>query len=177
MFKPSLISSDCFEISCAGVDMEKAMKKFEKGGKQLEMGKFKVDGKTVKLLLEGELTTNGLAENKWTNPTTNKSTTTHSLGISLDDDDLEFFESAANTLALFVGDDFELTSLVKNDIIYLKAKDKKVFNAMSNAKSDTICHGQKVSVIVEFKFYINLKDEKAGIVLHPVKYSFTKEEE
>lgn len=175
MSKPSEITST---LSCSGVDMQKALAKFEKDNKHsLEMGKFKVDGKTIKLQLDGELTTNGIAENKWTNSSTNKATTTYSLGLQLSDEDLEFFEKAANTLADFVGGDFELTSLVKNDIIYLKAKDKKVFNAMSNVKSDTLFHGQKVSVVVEFKFYINLKDEKAGVVLHPVKYNFTTETE
>lgn len=177
MFKPSEIIQNSYTLTCAGVDMAKAIQKFEKDNKhQLEMGKFKVEGKSVKLLLEGELTTNGMAENKWTNSVTNKSTTTLSLGIALDEEDLQFFEAAADALAIFVGDDYELTSLVKNDIIYLKAKDKKVFNAMSNTKSDTLFHGQKVSVVVEFKYYINLKDEKAGIVLHPVKYNFIQEE-
>lgn len=171
-------SLDASLLSCAGVDMVKALAKFEKDEKHsLAMGKFKVDGKTIKLQLDGELSTNGVAENKWTNPTTNKATTTYSLGVALSDEDLEFFEKTANFLAEFVGGDYELTSLVKNDIIYLKAKDKKVFNAMSNVKADTLFHGQKVSVTVEFKFYINLKDEKAGIVLHPVKYAFTTETE
>lgn len=165
-------------LICSGVDMEKAKAKFEKDNKHsLEMGKFKSEGKTIKLQLDGELTTNGIAENKWTNTATNKATTTYSLGIQLSDEDLEFFEKTANTLADFVGGEYELTSLVKNDIIYLKAKDKKVFNAMSNVKADTLFHGQKMSVIVEFKYYINLKDDKAGIVLHPVKYNFTVESE
>lgn len=171
-------SLDASLISCYGVNMIKAAEKFSNDSKhQLEMGKFKVDNKSVKLLLKGELTTNGIAENKWTNSSTNKATTTYSLGIQLSDEDFDFFEAAANCLALFVGDDYELTSLVKNDIIYLKAKDKKVFNAMSNVKADTLFHGQQVEAVVEFKFYVNLKDEKAGIVLHPVKYNFSTETE
>lgn len=165
-------------VSCSGVDMVKAIAKFEKDEKySLQMGKFKVEGKTVKLKLLGELTTNGIAENKWSNPSSGKATTTYSLGLALDEEDLTFFEEAANALATFIPDSYELTSLVKNDIIYLKAKDKKVFNAMSNVKCDTLFHGQKVTVLVEFKFYINLQDEKAGIVLHPVKYTFATETE
>lgn len=175
MSKPSEISLE--SLSCAGVDMTKALAKFENDSKHsLEMGKFKVDGKTVKLLLEGELTTNGIAENKWSN-STGKATVTHSLGIQLSEEDLTFFEGVANKLAEFVGGDYELTSLVKNDVIYLKTKDKKVFNSLSNTKADTLFHGQKAAILVEFKYYINLKDEKAGIVLHPVKYTFTADEE
>jgi len=157
--------------------MAQASEKFQKDSKNsLAMGKFKVNGKTTKLILKGELTTNGIAENKWTN-SNGKSTVTHSLGIQLDDEDLMFFEEVANHLANFVGEDYELTSLVKNDVIYLKTKDKKVFNALSNLKADKLFHGQKVAVTVEFKFYINLADEKTGIVLTPVKYNFIAEEE
>lgn len=175
MSKPSAIAIT--SLSCAGVDMVKATEKYEKDKKHsLEMGKFKVDGKSIKLFLEGELTTNGIAENKWSNPS-GKSTVTYSLGIQLSEEDLSFFEEAANCLATFVGDNFELTSLVKNDVIYLKTKDKKVFNSMSNVKADTLSHGQKVVVTVEFKYYVHLKDEKAGIVLHPVKYNFISDEE
>lgn len=175
MSKPSEISTA--SLSCAGVDMAKALAKFENDSKRsLEMGKFKVDGKSIKLVLNGELTTNGIAENKWSSAT-GKSTVTHSLGLQLSEEDLSFFEEVANTLASFVGGDFELTSLVKNDVIYLKTKEKKVFNTMSNVKADKLFHGQKVEVVVEFKFYINLKDEKAGIVLHPVKYTFMAEED
>ena len=174
MSKPSEILNSC--ITCTGVDMEKAVAKFQSNSKHsLEMGKFKVDGKTVKLLLEGELTTNGVAENKWSNAT-GKATVTHSLGIQLSEEDLSFFEKVANHLAEFVGGEYELTSLVKNEVIYFKIKDKKVFNANSNVKADTLFHGQKASILVEFKYYINLKDEKAGIVLHPVKYTFSSEE-
>ncbi len=164
-------------VTCSGVDLAKATQKFESDTKRsLEMGKFKSDGKYQKLVLNGELTTNGIAENKWTNGTS-KATVTHSLGIQLSEEDLSFFEKVADILASFVGDEYELTSLVKNDVIYLKTKDKKVFNAASNVKADTLSHGQKVSVIVDFKFYINLKDQKAGIVLHPVKYTFTQDED
>ena len=175
MSKPSEITLST--LSCSGVDMAKAISKFENDSKHsLEMGKFKVDGRTIKIWVEGELTTNGIAENKWSN-STGKATVTYSLGIQLSEDDLTFFEGVANTLADFVGGDYELTSLVKNDVIYLKTKDKKVFNSMSNVKADTLFHGHKAAILVEFKYYINLKDEKAGIVLHPVKYTFTADEE
>ena len=164
-------------VTCSGVDMAKVIQKYESDSKHsLAMGKFKADGKYQKIVLNGELTTNGIAENKWTNGTS-KPTISYSLGLQLSEEDLEFFEGVANNLATFVGDDFELTSLVKNDVIYLKTKDKKVFNSMSNVKADTLSHGQKVSVIADFKFYVNLKDQKAGIVLHPVKYTFIQDED
>lgn len=173
MFKPSEIVSQKLLVTTAGVDMAKVLEKFNKDEKHLlAMGKFKIDGKSAKLVLEGDLTTNGVAENKWSNPTTGKTNTTCAVGIALSDEDLEFFESCQTTLGQLVGDDYELTTLVKNDIIYLKVKDKKVFNAMSNVKADKLFHGQKFATTVEFKFYINLKDEKAGVVLHPVKYVF-----
>lgn len=169
--------SEISVVTCSGVDMAKTTQKYESDSKHsLAMGKFKSDGKYQKIILNGELTTNGIAENKWTNGTS-KPTTTYSLGIQLSEEDLEFFERVANNLATFVGDEYELTSLVKNDVIYLKTKDKKVFNSMSNVKADTLSHGQRVSIIVDFKFYINLKDQKAGIVLHPVKYTFMDDEE
>lgn len=175
MFKPSAITNEQV-LTIVGVDMAKATAKFEKDDKQLlQMGKFKLDSKSFKLSLDGELTTNGIAENKWTNPTTAKTTTTFSIGIALSDEDLEFFENQVNFLGSFVAaenEEYELTPLVKNDVIYLKVKDKKVFNAMANVKGDTLFHGQKVNVLVEFKFYINLKDLKAGLVLQPVKYVF-----
>jgi hypothetical protein len=176
MFKPSEIKTHAFQVVPTGVDMAKSIAKFETDDKQqLQMGKFKIDNKSSKLVLEGELTTNGIAENKWSNSATGKSVITYSLGIRLSDEDLEFFETTQTTLGTFAGENYELTSIIKNDIVYLKCKDKKVFNAMSNVKCDTLFHGQKVTVTVDFKFYINLKDQKAGLVLHPVKYIFSQE--
>lgn len=173
MFKPSSITSDKI-ITAVGVDMVKATAKFDKDPKQhLQMGKFKLDGKSFKLALDGELTTNGIAENKWTNPKTGKATTSFSIGIAISDEDLEFLDGVSNILVKLLHDpDYELTNIVKNDIIYLKVKDKEIFNELSNVTWPTLSHGQKFLVVLDLKFYINFKDLKAGLVLQPVKYVF-----
>lgn len=168
---PSLITT---KVTASGINIEKAKTKYEETRKFLEMGKIKVDNKPFHLDLVGEVTTQGIAENKWEDKASGTTITKLSLGFSFsNDEDLANMELFLKAVEDFCDPDFELTSPVKdNDIIYFQIKDLKNFNAMSNKKSPAIRNSQAVTVTCNVKFYMNFKDKKAGYVLQPIKFVF-----
>jgi len=168
---PALISTP---ITASGINIEKAEVKYKETRKFLEMGKLKMDNKPFQVELIGEVTTQGIAENKWEDKSTGGTVTKLSLGFAFtNDEDLVNMELFSKAVEDFCPPDFELTSPVKdNDIIYFNIKDLKQFDTMSNKKSKSIRNSQVVTVSCIVKFYMNFKDHKAGYVLHPTKYVF-----
>lgn len=169
---PSQIFSK--SVTAYGINIEKAEIKYKETKKFLEMGKMKLDNKPFHLELIGEVTTQGIAENKWEDKASGTTTTKLSLGFSFtNDEDLANMELFLKAVENYCPDDFELTSPVKdNDIIYFQIKDIKNFNAMSNKKSPSIRNSQAVSVKCNVKFYMNFRDKKAGYVLQPIMFFF-----
>lgn len=182
----SLVSQKNLKI--VNIDLNKAMTRYVDTGKGfIGMGTFRINKNAFKLVLKGELTTNGIAVNEF-NKIPN-----YSLGIQLDEEkDLEAFEKLNNLLAEFLEDAFpdtdewDLNRVVKDDRIYLKLKvdGKKNFQFNSNIKltpknlSDSgLFRGQKVEVTAEIAPYFNFEDKKAGLSISPRAVKFDVEEE
>jgi hypothetical protein len=174
------------DLQIVNLDLSKAMTRFEDTGKGfLAMGTFRLGKAAFKLLLRGELTTNGIACNEF-NKVPN-----YSIGMQLDDqEDLEAFEKLNDLIITFLKnqnqkpEEWDLTSVVRDDRIYVKLKtnQKKSFEVLSNVKLDPkrlqesgLFRGQKVEVVAELAVYFNLTDKKAGITVGPRRLTFETE--
>lgn len=173
-------------VKIANFDIKKSLAKFEENGKNfLALGTFKSDKTTIRTMLKGELTTDGISSIEFNR------VPSYSLGLRLDsDEDLEAFEEFNNilssTLAESGSDDWELSNFVKDDKVYIKLKvvDKKRFAILSNIKLDPkklrdagIYRGQKVTVFGELGIYCHLTDKKAGLTFNARKIVFEEESE
>jgi hypothetical protein len=107
-----------------------------------------------------------------------------------DQEDLEAFEKLNEQIITFLKnqnqnpEDWDLTSVVRDDRIYVKLKtnQKKSFEVLSNVKLDPkrlqesgLFRGQKVEVVAELAVYFNLTDKKAGITVGPRRLTFETE--
>lgn len=179
-----IVSSSDLQIS--NVDLVKAFTRYEDSGKGfLAMGALRLGKAAFKVLIKGELTTNGVAVNEF-NKIAN-----YSLGIQFDEsEDLEAFEKFNELLIQFLKsqnqnpEDWDLTNPVKEDRIYVKLKtnQKKSFEIISNIKLDPkklqesgLYRGQKVEVVAEISVYFNLIDKKAGISVGPRRVTFQQD--
>jgi hypothetical protein len=174
MIEPITPATITLPITASGINIEKSEEKYKTARKFLEMGKLKMDNKPFLVNLIGEVTTQGIAENKWEDKSTGGTVTKFSLGFSFTDDEdlvnMGLFDKAVED---FCPDDYDLTNPVKdNDIIYFNIKDLKQFDTMANKKNKAIRNSQGVTVTCIVKFYMNFMDKKAGYVLHPTKYVF-----
>lgn len=172
------------QVRIANLDIKKSIAKYEETGRNfLAMAPFKADKSSIKVMLKGELTTDGISSTEFNR------TPTYSLGIRLDnEEDLEAFEGFNNLLSTLLGDsdsdDWELTNFVKDDKLYIKLKvvDKKRFAILSNVKLDPkklgdsgLYRGQKVQVFGELGVYCHLTDKKAGVTFNARKITFEQE--
>ena len=186
-FAPSEIIKD-ENLQITNLDLIKALTKFEDTGKNwLSMGSLRSNKNAFKLILTGELTTNGVTVSEF------GKVTAYSFGFRFDDEeDLQAFEKMNELIIRFLddqnqkSDDWDITNIVKDDKIYIKLKTnhKKTFQVISNVKIDPkrlqdsgLYRGQKVEIIAEVSVYFNLTDKKAGIVLGARKLTFDVEEE
>lgn len=175
-------------LAITNLDLTKALTKYEDSGKNwLSMGSVRLGKTSFKLVLTGELTTNGITSSEF------GKVIAYSFGFRFDnEEDLEAFEKLNEMIVRFLEeqnqkpDDWDLTNIVKDDKIYIKLKTnhKKTFQVLSNVKLDPkrladigIYRGQKVEVIAELSVYFNLLEKKAGIVLGARKLTFDVEEE
>lgn len=175
-------------LRITNLDLNKSLARFEESGKSfIAMGNFKINKNAFKLLLKGEITTNGINVQEF-NKTPN-----YSLGLQLDDEkDLDSFEKLNDFISQFLEDhlpnaeDWDLNRVVKDDRIYLKLKTdpKKNFQFTSNVKvtpknltEQGLFRGQKVEVIAEIAPYFNFMDRKAGLSITPRSIKFETEEE
>lgn len=139
------------------------------------------DGKKpLRVLLKGELATDGINSKVFPNGTA------YSFGLKLaDSDDTE----ALNSLIEQIGkiSSLETTPLVQDDDrMFVKLqldKTKKKFAARSNIKLDIkklddldLYRGQNVEVFAEIGAWYNKTDNKAGILLKVTKIEFEQEE-
>lgn len=186
-FAPSEIVKD-ENLSITNVDLIKSLTKFEDTGKNwLSMGNIRMGKNAFKLVMAGELTTNGITTSEF------GKVMSYSFGFRFDDEeDLEAFNKLNELIIQFIedqnqkADEWDITNIVKDDKIYIKLKTnhKKTFQVLSNVKLDPkrlqdcgLFRGQKVEVIAELSVYFNLVDKKAGLVLGPRRLTFDIEEE
>lgn len=186
-FSPSEAAKD-ENLTITNIDLIKALTKYEDNGKNwLSMGSLRMGKNAFKLVLTGELTTNGVTASEF------GKVMAYSFGFRFDhEEDLEAFQKFNDLIIQFIEDqdqkvdDWDLTNIVKDDKIYIKLKTnhKKTFQVISNVKIDPkrladsgLYRGQKVEVIAEVSVYFNLLDKKAGLVLGPRKITFDIEEE
>jgi hypothetical protein len=186
---PSEIVSD-ESLQIAHIDLKKAIQFHEDTGKNfLALGSFRLGKAAFKVSLNGEVTTNGISVSEF-NKIPN-----YSFGLRFEnEEDIAAFEKLGELLSNFITEstpdfkeEWDLTSPIKDDKIYIKLKtttDKKRFNIASNIKLDPkkiadapIARGQKVQVIGELGVYCNLLDKKAGVTFAARKVTFTTEEE
>ena len=173
-------------LHIANVDLKKSLSNYEDNGKSfLAMGAFKCEKTPIKIILKGELTTDGITCAEFIK------IPSYSFGLRLENnDDLDAFEMLSEKITEFISDsntddDWELTRFVKYDKLYIKLKliDRKRFGVLSNIKLDPkklgdsgLYRGQRVSVFGELGVYFNLPDKKAGITFAARKLAFEKEE-
>lgn len=186
-FTPSEIVQD-ENLAITNLDLSKALTKYEDTGKNfLAMGSVRINKNSFKLVLIGELTTNGITSGEF------GKVISYSFGFRFDnEEDLQAFEKLNEMIIKFLEDqnqkpdDWDLTNIIKDDKIYIKLKTnhKKTFQVLSNVKLDPkrladsgIYRGQKVEVVAELSVYFNLLDKKAGIVLGARKLTFEIEDE
>lgn len=139
------------------------------------------DGKKpLRVVLKGELATDGINSKVFSNGTS------YTFGLKLsDDDDVEAINSIVSDL---IGNTkYETTPLVQDDNrMFVKLqldKTKKKFSAKSNIKLDIkklddldLYRGQNVEVFAEIGAWYNKADGKAGILLKVTKVEFEQDE-
>jgi hypothetical protein len=175
-------------LQIVNLDLNKALAKYEDTGKGwLTMASLRINKSAFKLLLTGELTTNGISCTEF------GKVMSYSFGFRFEnEDDLQAFEKLNELIISFLEAqnqtiaEWDITNVVKDDKIYIKLKtnQKKTFQVLSNVKIDPkrlqdsgLYRGQKVEVVAELGIYFNLNDKKAGITLSPRRLSFDIEEE
>lgn len=139
------------------------------------------DGKKpLRVLLKGELATDGINSKVFENGTA------YSFGLKLEDsDDTEALNSLITQIGEISG--LETSPLVQDDDrMFVKLqldKAKKKFAAKSNIKLDIkklddldLYRGQNVEVFAEIAAWYNKADNKAGILLKVTKIEFEQEE-
>lgn len=185
-YSPSEIVKDD-DLQITNLDLVKALTKYEDTGKNwLSMASLRIGKNSFKLVMAGELTTNGITTAEF------GKVISYSFGFRFnDEDDLQAFEKLNDLIIQYLEDqnqkvdEWDITNLVKDDKIYIKLKTnhKKTFQVISNVRIDPkrlqdapLFRGQKVEVIAEVSIYFNLVDKKAGIVLGARKITFDIEE-
>lgn len=159
-------------------DIEKGERSFQEQGakKKIGMAKFKTDGKSTSLVLNGEVCTNGICVNEFSNGKV------YSIGFKFNDDEhVNYFNELNNSLETFATDDYTCTNVLKDDVLYLKLKlsnDKKSFLAKSNKKidpkkpADFPASGDEVVVVADLSCYFNFEDKKCGLLLNVKSFEF-----
>ena len=133
--------------------------------------------KVFRMKFDGRICTPGINGRDFGSGKTKK--TVFSLGIIPDDKVLETFSLLEENTCASTAPDFELTSIIKNDRMYLKLKlDGKQFQAKSNIPLSPkkngcgVSYGDSVTVIAEASLYVNIAESKVGITLNVMKLDF-----
>lgn len=159
-------------------DLAKGEKSFEENGSKRKIGiaKFKTDGRATIVSLKGQICTNGICVNEFSNGKV------YSLGFRFEtDDELENFNKFNEKLVDFVDQDYSCLNIVKDEVLYLKLKlknDKKGFLVESNKKldpkkpSDFPQSGDEVVVKAEVSAFFNFEDKKCGVLLNLKSFDF-----
>jgi len=138
--------------------------------KFLHLASTKYRNKIFKLVMKGEITTNGINVADFPgNP--------HSLGFRFsDDEDQVCMESLTNLLAdLDVDEKWDVKEIIKNDTLYLKlklSKDKTKYAFNCDARLDPkkphespLHRHQQIEVTANLNAYFNFKDKMMGLSL------------
>lgn len=167
------------EITIAPNDFSKMNEFYEQDvmKNKIKICKFKIGSKPLKVEMTGEVATNGIAVKEWDN-----GEKSYSIGIRIDESaDTLAIEELIFKVTELVPKHYEISSPVKDDIIYLKlkTKDKKTFGQIkSNLKlspktpCDTVFSGMNSKVLCEVNLYINFDNSTAGLVITPLKFDF-----
>jgi hypothetical protein len=168
-------------------DFEAELKKYDSHPKNfIACPKYRLGKSALRMQLSTTLFTNGITVNTLGEGKNKKDI--FSLGLTIDNEtDLEALETASESLAKILPDDYTITETLKEDKFYLKLKTddaKKTFKVKSNitinprkphdsdmSKDDTIL------LIFELGAYINFADKKAGLMITPLSLIFEKEED
>lgn len=143
----------------------------------IKLLKFKdSENKSLKVTLEGTVTTNGISINSW------EDKKSFSIGFRFDDDDeLLAIDNFLLLVKKFTGDEYDIKSPAKDEIIYLKLKSKDNSSfapTKSNLKlspkkpADSVYQGQTLKATCELSFYINFRDKTSGLILSPLDLIF-----
>ena len=166
-----------FQISALVNDIETAT--LESSTKTV-YSNIKDGKKPLRILLKGELATDGINSKVFSNGTS------YTFGLKLaNDEDTESLNSIVEDVIAKTG--FETTPIVQDDNrMFVKLqldKTKKKFAAKSNIKLDIkklddldLYRGQNVDVYAEIGAWYNKADGKAGILLKVTKVEFEQEE-
>ncbi len=158
---------------------EKLSKQYETDEKKgLKTFPITIEGKSLIENFQAEVTTNGISAHSWDN-----GITSYSLGIRLIDEDYYgHIDRLVQKLAEKLPDDFETTSPVKGESIYLKLKlkaDKKTFTTKTNIKINAgkyqeadITRTQDLMAKLEFFAYVDISNKRAGIAVTPIELTF-----
>jgi hypothetical protein len=143
----------------------------------IKLFKFKdEENKNLKVTLVGTVTTNGISVNSW------EDRKNFSIGFRFDnDEEITFVEKFLELITKFIGDDYEVKSPLKDDLLYLKLKTKDNTSfapTKSNLKlspkkpADSVYQGQSLKATCEFSIYVNFKDKNAGLLITPLELTF-----
>ena len=146
--------------------------------KGLKIYPITIDKKILIESILAEVTTNGISSNTWEN-----GGTTYSLGIRLiDEEHYAHIDALVQKLAEKLPEEFEVTSPVKDEIIYLKLKlkkDGKTFLTKTNIKLTAakyqeadITRTQEVQAKLEFFSYVDISNQRAGISITAIELQF-----
>lgn len=167
------------EITIAPCDFSKMQEFYEQDvvKNKIKICKFKIGSKPLKVELAGEVATNGIAVKEWDN-----GEKSYSIGVRIDESvDANGIEELLGKVTALVPNEYDISSPLKDDIIYLKlkTKDKKTFGQIkSNIKlspktpCDNVFSGTNVKVLCDVNIYINFDNGTAGLVVTPVKFDF-----
>lgn len=174
------LSNSISNLSISGFDLPKCSSDYDSDPvkKRIRIFNLKFSKSIFKVTLSGEVTTNGIAVNSW-----DGGASTYSIGLRFtDSNDYQNFEKIIDFLISNLNDSWDLTNVIKDEIIYLKLKpsnDKKTFGVKSNVKLDpkkpnecAITQGQGVTVVAELGVYLNMEDSKAGVTIKPISFTF-----
>lgn len=166
---PSEIDETNVQLYKFNVDLAQAAYESD-NDRFLHLASTKYKNKVFKLILKGEITTNGINVADFPgNP--------HSLGFRFtNDEDQVHFENLQTVLAdLNLDDNWDLKDTIKNDVLYLKlklSKDKSKYAFSSDVRLDPkkphespLHRHQQIEVSANLNAYFNFKEKMMGLSL------------
>jgi hypothetical protein len=164
---PSAVDTDA--ISVIRFDFDKSLEAFEHDhSKKIVIAPLRLQNKVFRLLLKGELFTDGINTAKFDNKV-------QSIGILLsnptDTDGLKSLKDLFTNQLSIIPTQWDIKDVMKGDVIYLKTKTKDgKYRFQSDIKLDPkdpnkngLSRNQYVEVQVEAQVYLNFESEQAGL--------------
>lgn len=164
---PSAVDTDA--LSVIRFDFDKSLEAFEQDhSKKIVIAPLRLQNKVFRLLLKGELFTDGINTAKFDNKV-------QSIGILLsnptDTDGLKSLKDLFTNQLSIIPTQWDIKDVMKGDVIYLKTKTKDgKYRFQSDIKLDPkdpnkngLSRNQYVEVQVEAQVYLNFESEQAGL--------------